>query len=241
MSKLQKLIKRFPWFTSTTGLALTFGLLVPTIFELGEKARSRHTGLERGALLVIVLTIAIAALIWFLNKPSDDSDDQPDKVANLQFGIRHILITMTVIAIAIGVAPALNPEKDILIWGMFGILVGTIGWTSIQRADLRVRSGTLIAGMFLPFVWIIAYNKPFGHTSGMLPGILFGPGLVPAMMLRRGNVDNTLWVAIIVVVLELGIGIWLAHRGRKLFAAYVVFCLLLSSVTSFFFHAMYRM
>lgn len=55
MSRVQRLLRRLPVFTLLTGISLAIGLVIPTVFEWGEKraARSRHPEMETAAFLAI--------------------------------------------------------------------------------------------------------------------------------------------------------------------------------------------
>ena len=61
------------------------------------------------------------------------------------------------------------------------------------------------------------------------------------MFLKTGHFDESIWIAVLFVMLELGIGIWLARRGGKLAVIYTLLVLGLSTVSSLGFHVMYRM
>ncbi len=245
MSFIQTFIKRLPAFTLYSGTGLAFGLFVPTFVDLQSKQLSRidFSKLDFAALVVFLITLSISGLIWFFNKQTKQDEDN-DSFVPFQFGIRHVLIATTLTALLVGIIPLLEFDQSNqwqMSCGMLGFLILLIGWTMFQRADVRPRISSILASLFLPFVWIIAYNQPFGHTSGMLPALLFGPGLVPAMLLRQGNPDNAIWLALVFVVVEIGIGVWLAFRGGKLYLTYLTLCLLLSCFTSFVMHALYRM
>jgi hypothetical protein len=230
-----------------TGLSLAIGLMIPTVFEWGEKqaARSRHPELEFAALCSVLVSLVIATFLWFWNRPdarqASDDDMESRSASRIQFGIRHVLIATTLIAISLAAAPLFDLPKPMLYWIMSVVLAAIVVWTFIETASVRSRMGAILAGMFLPFAWIVPYSKPFGHTSGLLSAILFGPGMLPAVFLKRGNIDDSIWIAILFVMLELGVGIWLARRGGMLALIYTLLILCLSTVSAFGFHALYRM
>jgi hypothetical protein len=158
----------------------------------------------------------------------------------MQFGIRSILIATTLVAVTFAAAPIFNIPNSILNWIMIAALVAIMGWAFFQRAPVRARMGATLACLFLPFAWIIPYSRPFGHTSGLLEWILISPGLMPSVFLSSRHVDDSTW-AVVFVMMELVIGIWLARRGGRLALAYTLFILGLSTVSSFGFHVLYRM
>jgi hypothetical protein len=92
---------------------------------------------------------------------------------------------------------------------------------------------------------MIAYNVPFGRTSGLLDATPFTPALLPAELIRRFTpglgVDETAIVAGVIVIAEMLLGAWLASRDGRLFAPYVLLVLCISSISSLGMHALYRM
>lgn len=232
-------------FTLLTGLSLAVGLMIPTIFEWGQEqmAGSRHPELEFVAFLSVFVSLVIATAFWFVNKPAKNraNGDEFTSAVHFQFGIRHVLLATTIVAIIIAITQLFEIPNSVLQWFMVGLLVAVATWTVFQPGLIRSRSGTVLSSMFMPFAWIIPTNVPFGHTSGLLPAILFGPGLLPAVFIGRGSIDRSVIIAVVFVILELGVGIWLARRGGRLALTYILFLFFLSSITSFGFHGLYRM
>ncbi len=232
-----------PLCTLMTGTGLAVGLLVPTVFEWTEKpaARSRHTAMDRAALVVIVVTLVVGAIVWSLNRPKELADvtGPASTSKSVQFGIRHILIAMTVVALLIAIGPMI---KSVSHWVVVAAGAGILGWSHRIGPVIRSRTGACLAAMFLPFVWIVSVSRPFGPVSGMLTGMVFGPGLIPALLFRTGNIDNTTWIAAVVVIVEMAIGFFLARRtGGILITAYIILVLATSTGTSLVFHGLYRM
>ena len=128
---------------------------------------------------------------------------------------------------------------------MVGVVaLGVLAWALFQEARVRSRAAALVAGLFCPTVWMIAYNVPIGRTSGLVAAIPFAPAILPAALIRavtyRGGPDEMGMVAGVIVIGELLLGAWLAWRGGKLFVAYLILVLVVSSVSSFGMHALYR-
>ncbi len=238
-------LRRLPLFTILTGASLTIGLLVPTVFEWTkqESARSRHPEMEFAALVAMLTSLSIAVVIWIRNRPDTCPPDRDEHgTANrIQFGIRHVLIATTLVAMTLAVAPIFDELTAVLYWFLVEVLVVISVWTCFQSAAVRSRMGAILASLFLPFAWIIPCSKPFGHASGLLSALAFGPGLLPAALARRGNIGESTWIAMLFVMLEMGVAIWLARRGGKLALIYTFLVLCLSTLTSFGLHALYRM
>jgi hypothetical protein len=92
---------------------------------------------------------------------------------------------------------------------------------------------------------MIAFNVPFGRTSGLVTAIPFGPALLPAELIRvltdaSIGPDGSASIAAVIVIGELALGAWLAGRGGKLWLVYLILVLLVSSVSSLGMHAGYR-
>jgi hypothetical protein len=237
-------LNRIPLFTLMAGFSLAIGLLVPTIFEWSESpaARSRHPEMERAALMAIVVALLFAGPFWLLKNPERETEEALKLVRDkpVQFGIRHLLIAMTLVAILAAGIPLI---KDVIApWVVMGAIAGLSLWAVFLGPVVRSRVGALMSAVFLPFAWIVPYCKPWGHVSGMLEATLFGPGILPALLLVRGTPDDSVWIAAILVLIYLGIGFWLARRnGSILFLVYLSLAFLASAFSSFIFHALFRM
>lgn len=246
VTSFNRMIQRLPIFTILTGISLAIGLIIPTIFEWTEKeaTRRRHPELELAALTSVLISMLIAIIVWFGNRPdarqASGEELKIESATRIQFGIRHVLVATALVAALLAIAPVFELPKPWLFWMMSSVLAAILVWTGLQSKQVRSRMAATLVSLFLPFFWIVPYSKPFGQTSGLLSGIVFGPGLLPAVLLRRGQIDNSIWIAMLFVILELGVGIWLARRGGKLALIYTLLILCLSAVTSFGVHALYR-
>ncbi len=238
------LMKRVPLLTLLAGISLAIGFAVPVVFEWTQKpaARSRIPSMERAALAAVVLTAIAGTLAASWSKPAD----QPPGAGRpkLQFGLRSLFAATTVAAVLVAAARWLDaPWSSAMV---AAAAVCTLGWSCRQDAQVRSRTGALLASLFLPFAWMIAYNEPFGRTSGLAVALPIGPGLLPAELIRRWltsgiGVDGMMPIAAVIVIGELALGVWLAFRGGKLLLAYAILVLLISSISSLGMHALYRM
>ena len=241
MTGMKQFLNRLPVFPLFAGIALSIGLLVPSIFEWGEKpaARSRHPEMERAAFIVFAVTLVVAAICWYLSKPSNFERpiDSKENSRRFQFGVRGLLIATTLAAASLAVAPWMNliVSTAIVLVTAFAVLV----YSFYHSWPVRSRTGALLASMFLPFAWMIRYNRPFGHTSGLIAALPIGPAIVPAT-LTGGHLDHSSWIAATIIVIELVVGAWLMRRGGKLAFVYLIFLLLFSSFNSLVLHLLYR-
>ena len=218
------------------GLGTTIGLLVPILFEVFENpaARSRHPWLERIAIIAFVTTWVIVFLVnrfW----PSNDIFDHSNS-SRQQFSLRFLFVCLTSAAILLSVAPQLDfGYSSMLIVSC--ALFSSIAAFSFSRT-IGMRALSLHAAMFTPFCWVIAFNKPFGHASGLLEGAPVGPGLIAIFVFGK-KIDEAGMAAVMVISL-IGIGLWLAFRGRKLYVAFLILVLISSSFQSLLMHIAYR-
>ena len=245
MPHIGNCLKGLPLFLLCAGISLAYGLLVPTVFNWGlqKAARRSYPILERNALGVIVATSVAAILIWLWTNRAQDTCNESKARISLQFGIRQILIAMTLMAVALVAAPFSKPP-----WlnGFIVVVALIIGIGSFfYEAPVRSRAWSVIAVIFLPFVWMIAYNVPFGPASGLAINLPIAPGVPAAELMRaavgseRGDAVNVASAALVLVML--GLGAVLARRGGKLAVAYLAFVLTVSGLSSLALHVVYRM
>jgi hypothetical protein len=237
-----KRLARLPLLTLLAGISLAIGFFVPVFYEWTREppSRSRLPALERASLASLLLTFVAWALVAWLSKPADEPQAAPRR--KLQFGLRGLFAATTAVAVLVAVARWLDaPWSSGLV---AAAAVGTLGWSLLRDTAVRWRTAALLACLFCPFVWMIAYNVPFGRTSGLVIAIPIAPGLLPAELIRQfvsglGR-DAMEPIAAVIVVGTLLLGAWLAGRGGKLLLAYLLLVLLVSSLSSLGMHALYR-
>jgi hypothetical protein len=241
LARLSFVAKRLPLFTLTAGVGLTIGFLVPVAYEWMQEPwnRTRLVSLEWAALLTMGLTcVACGFMAWLGRGQPSVAEPRP----RIQFKLWHLFAVMTVAAILLAAGKWLD-----LSWAsalVAAVALGVLGWSLLQEARARSRTAALVAAIFCPLAWMVAYNEPFGRTSGLLAAIPFAPAILPAALIRAvtssGGLDEMGQIAGLIVIAELLLGAWLARRGGKLFAGYLCLTLLVSSVSSFGMHALYR-
>jgi hypothetical protein len=234
-------IGRIPLFTLVAGVGLTIGFLVPVAYELTEKPwnRTRLVGLERAAMVTAALTCALCVLKAWVSKGDAPAAAEPKR--KIQFRLWQLLAAITVAAILLAVM------KWLVFWAIVlvpAVVLGVLGWVIRQEARVQSRTAAVLAVLFCPQVWMVAYNAPFGRTSGLLTALPIAPAILPSALIRavtyRSGPDHMAMVAGAIVIAELLVGAWLAWRGGKLFVAYLILVLLVSCISSFGMHALYR-
>lgn len=234
-------LSRIPLFTLVAGVGLTIGFLVPVAFEFAEEPwnRTRLVSMERAAILTAVLSSALCVCLIYLGKQKPPAAERRPK---LQLRLWHLFAVMTLAAILLAAMKWLDHS-----WAsglVATVALGVLGWAVCQDARVRSRAAALVAGLFCPLVWMVAYNVPFGRTSGLVTAIPFAPAILPASLVRvvisSGGPDEMGVVAGAIVIAELLLGSWLAYRGGKLFVTYLLLVMVVSIVSSFGMHALYR-
>ena len=244
MPKCLAFLGRLPAFLLCTGISLAFGFVVPSIYELTQErvSHGRHVKLELLALAVVLFTIVVCAVITGLrHKPAKEQGVACIR-PNRQFSLRQIFLAVSLFAVVFAIAPLLDAPLASVLTG--GVAIAIAGWSIVIGSwEIRSRVGCLLVNSFIPFVWMIAYNRPFGHTSGLAVNIPIGPGILIAELLRGVTgfgADDTAKLAGVVVIVQLLIGAWLTRRGGMLSTVYLLLLFAFSSLSSLFLHAMYR-
>jgi hypothetical protein len=244
MPGFQPFFRPLPWLPLLTGISLATGLVVPSIYEWGQKpaARTRHAGMERAALAVLVVTGVVCLLVMWLRGTPDSPPPEQAKVGRRQFGLREVFAVTTFTAVVFALSRLDNP---IFINGLVAVVaVALVGW-SFAYGGWRLRNrlaGTLVT-MFLPFAWMIAFSVPFGRTSGLAIYIPIGPGILGTALISNligANMHESGPIGPVIVITQLLIGAWLARRGGKLSVVYTLFTFLSASLSSLALHALYR-
>lgn len=226
------------------GASLIVGLMIPTVFEFTQQpaARSRHSGAQQIALWVLVVTFGAVVTLQWLDRcgPPAGPRSTPHP---LRFRVRDMLLITLLTALLLTLARALEVPAATILMTIAIVLASVWTWRRGRGAWLRLIGH--LACLYGPFCWMVAFNRPFGRTSGLLPYVAIGPGVLPAEMLRAvlGGVDGdhlTILAAMFALLL-LFVGVWAAGRGGRLAAALATLSLVVSTITSFIVHAMYRM
>jgi heme A synthase len=98
--------------------------------------------------------------------------------------------------------------------------------------------------MYMPYAWVFTEND-FGDMS---PKLFFGalglPAFLPAMLAGRWfeqHIQNTVWLFVLLMVIEFAFGCWLIKLGPKRTLMYLVLIVAMSIFGSFVLNALIRM
>ncbi len=242
-----KRLSRLPLYSLLIGISLAIGFAVPVIYEWTQKppARSRIPSMERAAIGVLLLTalavVASAILVKLMQPAEEPPTSQRPK---LQFGLRGLFAVTTALALFFAAVRWLDaPWSSGLV---AAAAAGAMGWSLSRGAAAAWRLGALLACMFFPFVWMIAYNVPFGQASGLALILPVGPAVLPAEIIRSVldsslSPDDMMPVAAVIVIGELALGAWLSARGGRSLLAFLILALIVSTISSLGVHVLYRM
>ena len=214
---------------------------MPVAYEWMQEPwnRTRLVFLEWASLVTVALTCVVCGFAAWLSRGSSSAAEPRPRT---QFRLWHLFAVMTLAAILLATGKWLDVSWASAV--VAAVALGVLSWSLFQDARARSRMAALVAAVFCPLVWMVAYNEPFGRTSGLVAAIPLAPAILPAALLRiftsGGGHDELGQFAGLIVIAELLLGAWLARRGGKLFAFYLCLILLVSSVSSFGMHALYR-
>lgn len=233
---------QIPWLIVAIGVSLAIGFLIPPIYELGLKpaSRSKHPGLVRLAVLSLIVTavFCLVRLSWRRTAPVPES---PSPSPPLQFRLREMFGLTALLAVIFSVMTV--TDEDVANGLVAGWVTAVTGWTFWCVPSGRRRLLILLAVIYLPFVWTIAFNEPFGTVSGLAVNIPLCPGILVAELLR-GLIgldrDAATQMAAVLAMIGIGLGAVLARRGGKTFVCYTLAALASSSFSSFVLQALFR-
>jgi hypothetical protein len=237
------IISRLPALPLLAGISLAIGFLVPSVFEMAQKPASqhRHDQLELSAFIVLAATALVCTAVSLLRKRQAAPEHEIGPPGTWQFDLLQLFLAITMFAIALAIMPLLE------LWVASAVIVALIlaitAWAWRSGPSTGARITALLAVMFLPFVWMIAYSVPLGRTSGLIAVIPIAPGILVAELLRglaglqRDKVES---VAAIAVMIQLLMGAWLARQGPRGSLTFSLLVLAASSAGSLLLHILYR-
>lgn len=216
------------------------------IFDYRGYGRSEGTPTAEGASYALdysytalgILAFAVMACIALPWLPAEQTAALPENVTKFRFNISAILIVTAIAAVYMAMFPR---------WFLFGLCMATYVsawaytiycWTTFR--GLRGRLVSLVACMYLPFLWMLGTKAFYGNVDiealGLVPGL---PMLWLTLLI--GGLEEMFWLSLLLTALELIVGIWASRYGQRLAIAYHLFVLIFSTFASFVLHALMRM
>ena len=116
-------------------------------------------------------------------------------------------------------------------------------WFWSRFRQYRWQTTTLLACMWLPFVWIISY----GELENIIPAIVMIagglPAFAPAALLCKlfgQNLQEMMWLSTLLTGTEMTVGTWTIRLGPRCTIAYLVLVVIMSTIGSFGLNALMR-
>ena len=232
------------------GVSLSIGLLIPFLYKWSY--RSNVPERERQLLMASFVTLGFTAcafalwrwtaLVWPRPASAEGKNTNGQAVPShgrSQYSLRKMFAITTATATILMLARFYPGLRS----GGLLVIAGTAIAAAVFPSGARIRTYTLLSVLYFPQVWIVRFNTPFGRTSGLIEGLYMYPGMFPAVLivsLCDLRLDHLEKVAPLLVSVALICGVWMAFRGGKLATAYLLFVLIVSSLSSMILHVMYR-
>lgn len=188
---------------------------------------------------------AIRALGEFVPVTDETSPQCLDAVPaggrTFQVSLRRVLLATGLVGVVLAAGRVLAWKID----DAEGPVTAFVACVSVAVA-LAYRPGTAVArrmapslfAMYAPFAWLVLELPPWGHISGLFQGLPWFPSLwmifIPA---ARTSHEAMPWIALGIVLLELGAAWGCACRGWKWSLPCTMALLALSALASFVLNA----
>jgi hypothetical protein len=225
-------------FLLFVAVSVLIGASIPQFYDWTGSDQSRPSPwVPITAVAILIVGLSVCATLPWLPFPIDaNSESQPFHV-----GMRAIVLLTTVVALQI----ALIRSRPMLVPAV-GSLLLAIGCTIyfwITYPCLRWRLLSLMACMYLPFVWILLPRALTQLRSERLWLIVGLPGWMPTLLIGsmfRQNPQQLGGADMLFVAWELFIGLWIVSQGPRRAVAFTIFVLILSVFSSFILNAAMR-
>lgn len=220
-------------------VALLAGWFMPDFYDWSGEDQSRSAPVVRWIGLGILLFNA-TAIGWLLWKFFKEPAAQSSSAWREQFGIRHVLIATTLVALVVAGERML---KVPLVNGLALAGIAYAIWLAWKQPLWRWDIVTLIVCMWGPLVWIFRwpeFRNNLGQILIMSPGL---PALLPAAwfnhligvpMLRDMTTPGLFTLAGLLT------GVWLTRFGQRTAAIAWLVALTVALVSSFGLQALVR-
>ncbi len=235
------------WTWGLMAAAIICGWLLPEFYDWSGEDQSRAAPVVRWIALVLLLfdAVAIGWLVWsHVRERRTTLKEDPSSHVSLAhhvFGIRHILIATSVIAV---IVTAERMFKLPLANGLTLALVAYATWLAYRWPARRWEIVALLVCMWAPFLWVFRwpeFKSNMVEVLMMLPGV---PMLLPAAFFNRLigiDMIGDLTTTGLFSMFQLALGLWIVNVGSKPAIAYSLAAFTISLVSSFVLQALVRM
>jgi hypothetical protein len=233
-------IARFGVYWLLIAVSFLVGWFVPDYYDWTGSNQSQSSPLVAQTALGLVVGAMLiwASLPWL---PIAAEVPGTDRSVRIRFTSR----TMFLLTAAVAGFIAAGMKFPMVVSGVLGVLAFCyIVWFWKRFRQSRWPTSALVACMWLPFVWVVAWKEIENIVPEML-GLAAGmPAFLPAAFIGRFLLGQDLhdlgWLAILLTGTELVVGTGIIRLGSRRTIAYLVLVLLVSTFSSFVLHALMR-
>lgn len=227
-------------FVSVIVFNVASGWWMPDFYDWTGADQSRPAPIVSwvaiGMLLFNILTIGVLGWAHITKKWPSRAPS-----GGMQFSILHIFFVMTVVAAFLALSRGASLE--IAFYVLHGVVWITCIGISIRYRPLRRWLVLLFACQSAPYLWILKAGSAMPSVVGFLLLMTSLPAFLPSMVisaLTGRHFEKLQWLATMLTMFELVIGVWLILLGTKRAIAYCLIVSTLSLFGSFLLHALMR-
>ena len=231
-------IASFLIFPLLIAVSFLVGWFIPRYYDWTDSDQSRSSPLVgQTALGLIVGSIVIWAVLPWV--PVAEAVSGAAQSARVRFTTRAMFLMTAVVAVVI---VTFTKFPLVASGGLCAFAFCYVVWFWSRFRQNRFQTTALLACMWLPFVWIIAWDE-LDNLSEILWIAAGIPALFPALFIGSlfgQNPHEAMWLAVLLTGAEMAVGTWIIRLGLRRTIAYVVFVFLMSTFGSFVLHALMR-
>jgi hypothetical protein len=231
-------IARFLIFALLIAASCLVGWFIPRYYDWTGSDQSRSSPLVgQTALGLIVGAIMIWAVLPWV--PVAEEVSGAAQSVRFRFTTRTMVLTTAAVAVLI---VTFTKFPLVASGGLCAFAFCYVVWFWIRFRQQRLQTTALLACMWLPFVWIVAWDE-LDYSFEILWLAAGIPAYFPALMIGSlfgQNPHDAMWLAVLLTGAEMTIGAWIIRLGPRRTIAYIVFVLLMSTFGSFVLHALMR-
>lgn len=230
-----------PVFLLFAVTSIVVGWFIPAFYDWTGSNQSNSPPIVNQTVIGLpaIAFVICLALPWLPVGNDPPATYEGDK---FQFNIRTILL----ITAASAALMTLFPKSILLVLGtgLYATALLYVVQCWIAFRPLRWRMISLLACMYLPFVWIISSDLFFQAGYQLLLLVSGLPMLMPMLFISslvRQHPDQMAWLSSILASAELMAGMWTIRRGKRWAIAFQLWALMLSTFGSFILNTLMRM